>query len=45
VDEQIIPYKGHHLLKQCIKNKPHKWGYKVFTRAGELGIVYSFKLC
>ena len=44
VDEQIIPYKGKHSMKQYIKNKPHKWGYKVFSRAGASGIVYSFEL-
>ena len=23
--------------------KPHKWGYKVFTKCGALGIVYNFE--
>lgn len=42
VDEQIIPYKGRSSIKQYIKNKPHKWGFKVFTRAGASGIIYDF---
>ncbi|XP_046986852.1 piggyBac transposable element-derived protein 3-like [Schistocerca americana] len=28
VDEQIIPFKGRSGLKQFVRNKPHKWGYK-----------------
>ena len=43
-DERIIPYKGKHSMKQYIKNKLHKWGYKVFSRGGASGIVYSFEL-
>lgn len=44
VDEQIIPFKGRNHLKQYVKNKPHKWGYKVFTRAGASGIMYDFRI-
>ncbi|KAJ4438316.1 hypothetical protein ANN_14258 [Periplaneta americana] len=39
VDELIIPFKGRSSLKQYVKNKPHKWGIKVFARAGTSGIV------
>ncbi|CAI6357360.1 unnamed protein product [Macrosiphum euphorbiae] len=34
VDEQMIAFKGRSHLKQYVRNKPHKWGFKVFTRAG-----------
>lgn len=44
VDEQIIPFKGRSSLKQYCKNKPHKWGYKCFTRAGATGIMYDFEI-
>ena len=44
VDEQIIPYKEKYCTKQLIKNKPHKWGQKVFSRARASGIVYFFDL-
>ena len=44
IDEQMIPFKGRSSLKQYMKNKPHKWGYKVFTRAGISGIVYDFEV-
>lgn len=42
IDEQIIPFKGRSPLKQYMKSKPHKWGYKVFTRAGVSGIMHDF---
>ena len=32
IDEQVIPFKGKHSLKQYMKNKPKKWGFKVFSR-------------
>ncbi|XP_046988160.1 piggyBac transposable element-derived protein 3-like [Schistocerca americana] len=44
VDEQIIPFKGRSGLKQYIRNKPHKWGYKSFTRAGASGMMYGFEI-
>jgi hypothetical protein len=45
VDELIIPFKGWSSLKRYVRNKPHKWGIKVFARAGSRGIVYDFKVC
>lgn len=42
IDEQIFPFKGWSPLKQYIKSKPHKWGYKVFTRAGSSAIMNDF---
>ena len=44
IDEQIIPFKGRSFLKQYNKNKPHKWGFKVFTRAGVSGLIYDFEI-
>ena len=44
VDEQMIPFKGRNSMKQYMKSKPHKWGYKVFTRAGVSGLVYDFEV-
>lgn len=44
IDEQIIPFKGRSCLKQYIKSKPHKWGFKVFMRAGSSGLMYDFKI-
>lgn len=44
VDEAMIPYKGTRAgnLRQYIKSKPKKWGFKFFIRAGVSGIVYDF---
>ncbi|KAK2716564.1 hypothetical protein QYM36_006895 [Artemia franciscana] len=36
IDEQIIPFKGRSVMWLYLQNKPHKWGFKVFTRAGNL---------
>ncbi|KAI8125261.1 PiggyBac transposable element-derived protein 2 [Lucilia cuprina] len=44
IDEQILAYKGQHSLKQYLPMKPHKWGFKMFTRAGVSGIIYDFTL-
>lgn len=44
IDEMMIPYKGKRAgsRKQYIKNKPCKWGFKVFIRAGISGMIYDF---
>lgn len=42
VDEQVIPFKGRSTLKMYLKNKPHKWGFKVFTRSTVTGIIVDF---
>ena len=43
VDEQIVPTKQRISLKQYNPKKPHKWGYKFISRAGESGFVYDFE--
>jgi hypothetical protein len=42
VDEQMVPFKGQINIKQYIKNKPKKWGIKIFILAGKSGLVYDF---
>nr|CAI5863886.1 unnamed protein product [Callosobruchus analis] len=44
IDETMVAYKGTRAgnLRQYIKNKPHKWGYKVFVIAGASGIILDF---
>ena len=44
VDEQMIPVKGRHGLKQYLPKKPHKWGYKVFVLSGVSGYTYDFEI-
>lgn len=40
----FVPYKGRHTLKPYIKNEAHKWGFKIFTRAGVSGLIYDFQV-
>lgn len=42
VDEQTIPFKGHLGLKVYNKDKPAKWGIKVYCLAGKSGYIHSF---
>ena len=44
VDEQMIPFKGRLGLKVYMKNKPSKWGIKVWALAGQSGYVHSFNI-
>lgn len=44
VDEMMIPFKGHLWLKTYMKNKPKKWGIKVFALAGPTGYVHRFSI-
>jgi hypothetical protein len=41
IDEQMVPFKGHLDIKQYMKNKPCKWGIKVFLLCGSSGLVYD----
>ena len=42
VDEQIVPFKGHHSLKTYMEKKPNKWGYKIWGSAGQSGYMHTF---
>ena len=44
VHEVLIPTKCRNFLKQYIKNKPHKWDVKMFTRCSVSGIIYDFEV-
>ena len=43
VDEVMVRYKGKMAgnLSQYIRNKPTKWGYKLFSRASSDGIMHD----
>ena len=41
IDEAMIPFKGRLGFKQYIKDKPTKWGIKVFTL--QIGMHIGFK--
>lgn len=36
IDGQVIPFKGRSTVKQYLKSKPHKWGYKVLREQSPL---------
>lgn len=42
IDEQMVPFKGAVNIKQYIKNKPTKWGIKLFLLCGVSGTIYDF---
>jgi hypothetical protein len=44
IDETMVAYKGTRAgnLRQYIQNKPHKWGFKIFVRAGVSGMIFDF---
>ncbi|GFO36069.1 PiggyBac transposable element-derived protein 2 [Plakobranchus ocellatus] len=42
VNEIMIPFKGRSDIKQFMRNKPHKWGFKMWGRAGASGLLYEF---
>lgn len=44
VDEMIVKYFGHHGIKQFIKRKPVRFGYKFWTLCGVSGYCYNFSL-
>lgn len=44
VDEQIIPTKCRHEIKQYNPAKPHKWGYKNQVLSGVSGFSYDFDI-
>ena len=45
VDEYICKFKGRSCMKQYIKNKPIKWGFKYWYRCdSETGSVYQLEL-
>jgi hypothetical protein len=46
IDEMMIAYKGMKAgkRKQYMKDKPNKWGFKNYVRAGVSGIIYDYIL-
>ncbi|GFQ96506.1 chimeric ERCC6-PGBD3 protein [Trichonephila clavata] len=45
IDEHMIKVKGHNLMKQYIKDKPIKWGFKMWCRAdSSTGYLFEFDL-
>ena len=42
IDESMVPYYGRHGCKQCIQNKPVKFGYKLWVAATPLDYGIQF---
>ncbi|KAK3789295.1 hypothetical protein RRG08_001685 [Elysia crispata] len=40
----MVAFKGKSTLKQYIRNQPHKWGLKLWARAGSEGILHDFEV-
>ena len=40
IDESMLPYRGLHSCKMYMKNKPIKFGYKLWTLCGADGYPY-----
>ena len=43
-DEMIVGYYGHHSLKQFIRAKPIRFGYKLWAICAESGYCFNFSL-
>lgn len=44
IDEMIVKYFGHYGIKQFIKGKPVRFGYKLWALCGVSGYCYNFSL-
>ena len=44
VDEMIVKYYGHNCLKQFLRGKPIRFGYKLWALCGTSGYCYNFDL-
>jgi hypothetical protein len=44
VDEMVCPFKGKSSLKQYLRNKPNKWGFKIWVLADMTGYVSCFEV-
>lgn len=44
VDEMIVKYYGHNNLKQFIKGKPIRFGYKLWALCGSSGYCFNFDI-
>lgn len=45
IDERMVAFKGRCGMKQYIKNKPTKWGFKIWVLAdSKTGYTYTFEI-
>ena len=44
IDEMMVPFKGRIKIRQYMPKKPSKWGFKIFARCSDSGIVHDFSV-
>ncbi len=44
IDESMVPSKGRSVLRQTMKKKPFKSGFKIWNRCCQKGYTYSFEI-
>lgn len=44
IDEQMVPYYGHNSIKQFMKGKPVRYGYKIWMLCSSSGYCYQFDI-
>lgn len=44
VDEQMVPYYGHHSAKMYIRGKPIRFGYKLWVLAADRGYPFNVQV-
>ena len=44
IDESMVPYREHFSIKQYIRNKPIRFGYKFWFLCGADGYPHNFEL-
>lgn len=44
IDEMMVPFKGKSYIKQYLKSKPKKWGFKIWVQASTNGYVHCFEM-
>ena len=46
IDEHIIKFKGHNIIRKYVKGKLIKWGFKMWCRcASKSGYLFEYDLC
>jgi len=44
IDEEMVPYFGHHLAKMFMRSKPVRFGYKPWVMASDIGYPYHVQV-
>lgn len=44
IDEGMVPFKGRHKIKQYAKDKPVKWGFKIYKLCTVDGHLFNFEI-